>query len=92
MLALQAGLLWHPAGMTPWIDVLSPAIMIAVVVLLGRQTNGHLDALTATVTEPSSTTRRAPHKHPHARGSRKLFVLPLLRALEWRRFLAPRSV
>ena len=56
MLALQAGLLWHPAGMTPWIDVLSPAIVIAVVVLLWRQTNGRLDALTTTVTEPSLAT------------------------------------
>ena len=39
--------------MTPWIDVLSPAIVIAVVVLLWRQTNGRLDALTTTVTETS---------------------------------------
>ena len=37
-MALQAGLLWHPVGMTPWIDVISPAIVIAVVVLLWRLT------------------------------------------------------
>ena len=32
MSALQAGLLWHPAGMTPWIDVLSSVIVITMVV------------------------------------------------------------
>ena len=33
----------------PWTDILSPAIVIAVVVLLWRQTNSQLDVLTATV-------------------------------------------
>ena len=35
----------------PWTDLLSPAIVIAVVVLLWRQTNGRLDTLTATVAD-----------------------------------------
>ena len=35
----------------PWTDILSPAIVIAVVVLLWRQTNGRLDTLTATVAD-----------------------------------------
>ena len=35
----------------PWSDILSPAIVIAVVVLLWRQTNGRLDTLTATVAD-----------------------------------------
>lgn len=35
----------------PWADILSPAIVIAVVVLLWRQTNGRLDTLTATVAD-----------------------------------------
>ena len=35
----------------PWSDLLSPAIVIAVVVLLWRQTNGRLDTLTATVSD-----------------------------------------
>ena len=59
-MALQAGLLWYPAGMTPWIDVLSPAIVIAVVVLLWRQTNGRLDVLATTVT--SRTPRSGAHR------------------------------
>ena len=35
----------------PWTDILSPAIVIAVVVLLWRQTNSRLDVLTATVVD-----------------------------------------
>ena len=35
----------------PWTDILSPAIVIAVVVLLWRQTNSRLDVLTATVAD-----------------------------------------
>ncbi len=35
----------------PWTDILSPAVVIAVVVLLWRQTNGRLDMLTATVAD-----------------------------------------
>ena len=35
----------------PWTDILSPAIVIAVVVLLWRQTNNRLDVLTATVVD-----------------------------------------
>ena len=34
-----------------WTDLLSPAIVIAVVVLSWRQTNGRLDTLTATVAD-----------------------------------------
>ncbi|MCY4029381.1 MAG: hypothetical protein OXH75_24060 [Acidobacteria bacterium] len=34
-----------------WTDLLSPAIVIAVVVWLWRQTNGRLDTLTATVAD-----------------------------------------
>ncbi len=33
----------------PWTDILAPAIVIAVVVLLWRDTNGHIAALAATV-------------------------------------------
>lgn len=33
----------------PWTDILSPAIVIAVVVLLWRDTNGRIAALAATV-------------------------------------------
>ena len=33
----------------PWTDLLSPAIVIAVVVLLWRDTNGRIAALAATV-------------------------------------------
>ena len=35
----------------PWTDILSPAIVIAAVVLLWRQTNSRLDVLTATVVD-----------------------------------------
>ncbi len=34
-----------------WADILSPAIVSAVVVLLGRQTNGRLDTVTAIVSD-----------------------------------------
>ena len=33
----------------PWTDILSPAIVIAVVMLLWRDTNGRIAALAATV-------------------------------------------
>ena len=33
----------------PWTDILSPAIVIAVVVLLWRDTNGRIASLAATV-------------------------------------------
>ena len=33
----------------PWMDILSPAIVIAVVVLLWRDTNGRIASLAATV-------------------------------------------
>ena len=52
--------------------MLSPAIVIAVVVLLWRQTNGRLDALTSTVTDVDRRLARLEgridgwqdHQHP----------------------------
>lgn len=35
----------------PWTDILSPAIVIAVVVLLWRDTNGRIASLAATVSD-----------------------------------------
>ena len=40
--------MWYPA-VVPWTDVLSPAIVIAVVVLLWRDTNSRISALGRTV-------------------------------------------
>ncbi len=39
----------------PWTDVLSPAIVIAVVVLLWRDTNGRIAALAGTVADLAKT-------------------------------------
>ena len=39
----------------PWTDVLSPAIVIAVVVLLWRDTNGRIAALALTVADLAKT-------------------------------------
>ncbi len=39
----------------PWTDVLSPAVVIAVVVLLWRDTNGRIAALTKTVADLAKT-------------------------------------
>ena len=42
-------------GPMPWTDVLSPAIVIAVVVLLWRDTNGRIAALALTVADLAKT-------------------------------------